>query len=96
MVKSRQVLKDFIRLLVESKFKEAYLSGGEKTPWGSDAHIKYLEEQIAEISNRKQRERKGSVRRHEWAVVESRLKQELKSARHAADKNRNIINEKEE
>jgi len=89
-------LYEFIKLTIlnESRAKQAYLSGGRISEWGSDDHIKDLEEQIEEISRRKSRESKGSARRAEWAKVESRLRAELKSAKRKAQVK--ALNEKEE
>lgn len=90
----KKALKEFIDLVLkESKSaRNAYISGDRIAEWGSDEHIKDLEEQISEISRRKLREPRGSARRFEWARVESRLKAELKSAR----KNIKILKEKDE
>ena len=78
--------------MVESKFRQAYLSGGRIAEFASEDHIKDLEEQIEEISRRKKREKIGSARRAEWAKVESRLRAELKAAKRKAPE---TLNEKE-
>lgn len=91
MAQFKTDLKTYIKLLIETKFKEAHLSGGRTATWGSQEHITDLEKQIEEISRRKLRERIGSAKRSEWAKVESRLKAELRSAKRSA-----ILQEKDE
>jgi len=90
----KKTLQQFIDLILkESKsIKNAYISGDRITEWGSEEHVIDLEEQIAEISRRKLREPRGSIRRYEWSRVESRLKTELKSAR----KKLKILKEKDQ
>ena len=81
---NKEALVEYIKLVVESKVREAHLTGGKISGWGSSKHIADLDEQIAEIQKRKSRHGRGSAARAEWAKVEARLKAELKSARHYA------------
>ena len=70
---NKEALVEYIKLIVESRVREAHLTGGRISEWGSSEHIADLDEQIAA--------------RAEWAKVEARLRAELKSAhRHASQK----------
>ena len=82
---NKEALVEYIKLIVESRVREAHLTGGRISEWGSSEHIADLDEQIAEIQKRKSRHGRGSAVRAEWAKVEARLRAELKSAhRHAS------------
>jgi len=96
MVQYNRTLKEFIKLIVESKIKDAHLSDGRVVEWGADEHISELLEQIAEIQRRKTRHSRGSAARADYAKVEARLRAELKSAqKHAGRRDKNVITEKE-
>lgn len=96
MVQYNRTLKEFIKLIVESKIKDAHLSDGRVVEWGADEHISELLEQIAEIQRRKTRHSRGSAARADYAKVEARLRAELKSAqKHSDRRGKNIITEKE-
>jgi len=93
MVQSNRTLKEFIKLIVESKTRSAHLRDGAVVEWGDPKHISDLEEQIASIQERKKRYGRGTAVRAEWAKVESRLRAELKSARKRA--NQNLLSEED-
>jgi len=96
MVLSNRTLKEFIRLIVESKAKDAHLADGRVVEWGASEHINELVQQIAEIQRRKTRHSRGSAARADYAKVEARLRAELRSAQKHADRRGNeIITEKE-
>ena len=84
---NKEALVEYIKLVVESRVREAHLTGDRVSEWGAPDHVADLEEQIAEIQKRKSRHGRGSAARAEWAKVEARLRAELKSAyRHASQK----------
>jgi hypothetical protein len=94
MIKSNGMLEEYIKLIVESKVREAHLTGGRTVAWGAPDHLTDLEKQIAEIQQRKSRHPRGSAARADYSKVEARLRAELKSAqRHASTQA--IISEKE-
>ena len=46
---NKEALVEYIKLIVESRVREAHLTGGRISKWGSSEHIADLDEQIAEI-----------------------------------------------
>jgi len=94
MIRSNRTLEEFIKLIVETKVRDAHLADGRIVTWGDSEHINELEQQIAEIQRRKVRHSRGSAARADYAKVEARLRAELRSARHQAEK-RELISEEE-
>lgn len=83
---SRQ-LSELVRLIVEKKVREAQLSGGRITEWGSDDHIEDLQARWYDMCSWRDKYPKGSEQRANYARLANRLKTELKSAeRHKAKK----------
>ena len=72
--------------MVERKMREAEVSDGSVVPHGSSKHIKDLEIRIADLSRWRNKQRRGSEARANYARVISRLKNELTSARRASEK----------
>lgn len=60
--------------------REAQLSGNKVSPWGSEEHISDLEARIADMTSWRDRQRKGSEARANYARIVQRLKSELRSA----------------
>lgn len=60
--------------------REAQLSGNKVSPWGSPEHIADLEARIADMTSWRDRQRKGSETRANYARIVQRLKSELRSA----------------
>ncbi len=79
----RPTLKEFIKLIVleEGRIKEADITGDERVPWGSNAHIADLEKRISDLAPWRDKQRRGSEARANYARVISRLKAELDAAR---------------
>jgi len=76
----------YVRLMVEKKMREADVTDGSKVPFGSEAHISDLEKRIADLTPWRDRQRKGTESRANYARVLTRLKAELKSAKRAFEK----------
>jgi hypothetical protein len=79
-MKEKESLVECIRLVVEAKMREADMSDGTKVTWGSDAHINELQTRIADLVRWRDRQRKGTEARANYARLISRLKSELRSA----------------
>jgi len=75
------------RILTEVKrVREADITGDKKTTWGSPEHIKDLEKRISDALYWRNKSRKGSEQRANYARVVNSLKQQLASAKRAAEK----------
>ena len=82
-----QALSEFIELVVERKMREADVSDGSRVPHGSEKHVKDLEVRIADLTRWRDKQKRGSEARANYARLIGRLKGELSSARRAAAKN---------
>ncbi len=78
---SNEALEEFIELVLERRMREADVSDGSKVKHGSSKHIKDLEARIADLSRWRDKQRRGSEARANYARLISRLKAELSSAR---------------
>lgn len=72
-------LKQYISLVVERRLREADVTDG-KTDWGSDEHVADLRNRIEDLTKWRDRQRKGTEARANYARLISRLRAELKSA----------------
>lgn len=84
---SKNDLKQYIELVIESKLREADVTDG-KTPWGSDEHVVDLQNRIEDLIKWRDRQRKGTEARANYARLITRLRAELKSAMRQASKNK--------
>jgi len=82
----KETLREFVELVVERKMREADVSDGTRVPHGSSKHIKDLEARIADLVRWRDKQRKGTEARANYARVINRLKSELSSARRQAAK----------
>ena len=80
------LVEAYVRLLMEKRMREADVTGGSKVAFGSEAHIKDLEKRIGDLTPWRDRQRKGTESRANYARVLTRLKSELKSAKRALEK----------
>ena len=67
-------------VLFESRMREADVTGGNKVPFGSDAHVKDLKTRIRDLTMWRDSQKKGSEARANYARVIARLRNELRSA----------------
>lgn len=81
-----QTLREFVELVVEKRMREADVSDGGRVEFGSEEHIKDLEKRISELITWRDKQRRGSEARANYARVINRLKSELASAHRAATK----------
>lgn len=79
---SRETLKEFVELVLEKRLREADVTDG-KAEWGSDEHIQDLKFRIEDLIKWRDRQRKGTETRANYARLVSRLRAELKSAERA-------------
>lgn len=78
---NKSLIVEYIRLLIaEKKIREADISDGSKVPHGSNEHIKDLKNRISDLTRWRDRQKKGSEARANYARLLNRLKSELKSA----------------
>lgn len=76
----QQILKEFVKAIVlESLVREIDVTSG-KTTFGSDEHISDLQTRIRDLTMWRDRQRKGSEARANYARLITRLRSELKSA----------------
>lgn len=75
-------LKQFISLVLERRLREADVTDG-KAGWGSDEHVADLKNRIEDLTKWRDRQRKGTEARANYARLITRLRSELKSAERA-------------
>ena len=79
-------LVEFVRLVLEGKMREADLGDDTRVPWGDEKHIKELEGRIFDLTRWRDRQRRGSEARANYARLIGRLRAELRSAKRAAER----------
>lgn len=79
-------LREYVELFVEKKVREADVSDGSRVQHGSLKHVKDLEARIADLVKWRDKQRKGTEARANYARLISRLKSELASAKRASEK----------
>lgn len=90
---SKVDLKEYISLVLESRLREADITDG-KAQWGSEEHVRDLQNRIEDLTKWRDRQRKGTEARANYARLITRLRAELKSAMRQAAKN-NPVSEDE-
>ena len=80
------LLQQYVNLIVEKKIREADLTDGSKTSFGSTKHIKDLESRLEDLTAWRDRQRKGSEARANYARLIGKLRSELASAKRALAK----------
>lgn len=81
----RRIIRRELHVMIEARIREADITDG-KAEWGSDAHVADLESRIEDLMRWRDKQRKGSEVRANYARLVSKLKSELKSARRQAAK----------
>jgi len=79
------VLKEYITLLVEAKIREVDITSG-KALWGSPEHISDLESRIVDLTNWRDKYRRGTEARANYSRLVSRLRAEMASAKKHASR----------
>lgn len=82
-------LKNYIRLMIESRIREADVTDG-KAAWGSAEHISDLEGRINDLVGWRDKQRRGSEARANYSRLVSRLRAELASAKRHATRKSNL------
>src|SRR5690242_10261316 len=90
MMEKRDSLTTYISLVIEARMREVDVSDGSRVPHGSTKHIKDLEVRIADLIRWRDKQKRGSESRANYARLITRLRGELSSARRAASKGRPI------
>lgn len=78
-------LKEFIELVLEARLREVDVTDG-KAPHGSEKHISDLQNRIDDLIKWRDKQRKGTEARANYARLITRLRTELKSAQRQAAK----------
>lgn len=88
-------LKEYINLVLESRLREADVTDG-KAEWGSDKHVTDLQNRIEDLTKWRDRQRRGTEARANYARLIVRLRAELKSAMRQASKNKPVTEDDDE
>ena len=78
---STEIIKEYVQLIIESRIREADVTGGEKVPFGSEQHIADLQKRILDLKLWRDKQRRGSEARANYSRIISRLNAELRSAK---------------
>lgn len=76
----RKTIFEFVRLMIETRQREAYLPDGSKVSHGSPEHIDSLQKRLSELDNLRQHKPRGSEARATYSRLITHLKRELSSA----------------
>lgn len=80
------LLKNYIRALLESHLRETDITDGSRVPYGSKKHIEDLEMRITDLEKWRDRQRRGSETRANYARLIGRLRSELRAALRYSEK----------
>lgn len=83
---NKDILAQYIKLVVEQRIREADISDGSKVEHGSDKHVSDLKIRIEDLTKWRDKQRKGSESRANYARLINSLKAQLASAQRAAAK----------
>ena len=82
-------IKEYVsEVVLERRLRESEVSlqSGEKVPWASEGHIKDLERRLSELTFWRDKHKKGTDARANYARVITRVRGELNSARRHASR----------
>lgn len=82
-------LKEFIELVIEARLREVDITDG-KTSYGSEEHIIDLQNRIEDLIKWRDKQRKGTEARANYARLIARLRSELKSAQRQLNKRKSL------
>jgi len=91
-VNEEGLIKRFVKLLIERQVRQAHLSRGRQSDWGSDDHVSDLEDRIKDAVYWRDKYPQGSEKRSHYRNIIRHLKNELQSAK---KKQQQQINEKQ-
>jgi hypothetical protein len=81
----KDLLRGVIKEIVESRIRETDITDGSRVPFGSPEHVTDLEMRIADLERWRDRQRRGSEQRANYARLITRLRAELRSANRVAN-----------
>lgn len=73
-------LRSLVRTLIEARIRETDITDGTRVPFGSPEHITDVEMRISDLERWRDRQRRGSEARANYARLIGALKRELRSA----------------
>jgi hypothetical protein len=73
-------LRGIVRALIEARIRETDITDGRRVQFGSTDHVSDLENRISDLERWRDRQRRGSEARANYARLISQLKRELRSA----------------
>lgn len=79
----KQSLREYIELVVEQRVREADITGDKRVTFGDVEHIKDLETRITSLTYWRDKQKKGTEARANYARLITRLKSELLAAKRA-------------
>jgi RNA polymerase-interacting CarD/CdnL/TRCF family regulator len=86
MKTDHNLLKNYIRALVESRLRETDITDGSRVPFGSKKHVADLETRITDLERWRDRQRRGTEARANYARLIGRLRSELRAAGRYAER----------
>jgi len=88
----RECIRDLVQQRIEElkRVRETHVSDGSRVPHGSPRHIEDLEARIADLTRWRDRQRRGSEARANYARLLNKLRAELASARRANDRLKSV------
>jgi hypothetical protein len=89
---SNESLKNLVRLVVEARLREVDVTDGTALH-GSEKHISDLQTRIEDLTKWRDRQRRGSESRANYARLIARLRAELKSAMRHSGKLKRVEDE---
>ncbi len=73
-------LRGIVRALIEARIRETDITDGSRVPFGSPEHVSDLGMRISDLERWRDRQRRGSEARANYARIITALKRELRSA----------------
>jgi len=87
----KDLLRGVIKEMVEARMRETDITDGSRVAFGSPEHVTDLEMRIADLERWRDRQRRGSEARANYARLIGRLRAELRSANRIANPNAPLL-----
>lgn len=83
------LIKEYVKLVVERRIREADISDGSRVQWGSESHILDLERRLADAIYWRDKQKRSSEKRSYYRGIVNDIRAQLASAKKAAELSRN-------
>lgn len=80
LVETKALIRGIVKTILEARIRETDITDGTRVPFGSPEHVDDLNARISDLERWRDRQRRGSEARANYARLISALKRELRAA----------------